>query len=236
MKKLSIILAIVLIAPAAMAADVSVDVYTGFHSSVDTEYTVRSHRGVKATATLSDAKFAPYLWGSWDQMETRLVGLLGPQYDIAGAGVGLRYRFAKYVSVFADVGYFHPMVQNIQDVRITDDDGRNMPDPLRESEGVTHYLNNRFNGAIPWAMQGGIFDDVDVDASGSFGGEVGFRMDYPLADWVSLNITGAYRLMQVNETIYGYKDEWTAKEWWWEHKATRDFSGPRIGAGITITW
>jgi len=223
MKKLSIILAIVLIAPAAIAADVSVEVYTGFHSEQD-GYSVKTHNGVKVTAALdSRTPLAPYIWGSADILSTRLQGLNGPEYSIFGAGVGLNYNVTDYLQIFGDVGYYHPTAQNLQHFRKSDG--------LWTMEGVAFYLVDKF-GAL--GGNPGYFDEVHVDVGGDFGGEVGFRLNYPIRKWLFVNLSGAYRMMRIDEAIIGRMDKWS--NGYWQYKTQRDLSGPRIGAGITITW
>ena len=218
MKKVLAIVLVAMVLPSmAMAAEAGFEIYTGFHNESD-NYTVKTHRGAKLTVAFGE-KLQPYIWGSYDYLEARLVGLKGPQYDILGAGVGLQYELARHVTIFGDVGYFMPNTRNLQN--------QSRADAPFEAEGVVHYLNNQYTGLLHSTD----FETVDVEAAGDFGGEVGFRLEYPVLAWMDLNITGAYRLMRIDEAIRGYRRNGTS---YWEHKTFRDLSGARVGIGLQI--
>jgi len=228
-----ITLCVVLVLPSAAAAvdlNLNTEVYSGFHSETS-NFSVKTHRGAKATLSLGDGPFRPYLWGSLDIMETRLLGLKGAEYTILGGGIGVEYDVLKYCTVFADVGYFEPTVGNLQMQPTGGDKGKY--EHIFKTEGVVYYLNEMYNGALSPTQHGGAFKYAEVEAEGDFGGEVGFRLNYPIVDWASVNLTAAYRFMRVDEAIRGYINP-NVKWGYWEHKTFRELSGPRLGVGVTI--
>jgi hypothetical protein len=209
--------------------NLNAEAFTVFGHDAGIEYDIDSHTGIKLS--FGHDKLPVYLWGSADKIDTRLVGLRGPHYTVYGAGLGLKKEIIKGLSLHIEGGYFMPK----GDMPYT-----RFPINWEQTEGITRYLNNRYNATSdpngdpnsPENFRGGVFDATSVECSSGYGGEIGFSYDYELIEHLSISASGAYRMIRFGETINGYNDEWLPG--WWQHVEDRDLSGIKLGISLNL--
>ncbi len=147
---------------------------------------------------------------------------LGKAFDLTlqGVGFGAKFKVHKYFSVYGQLGYY--FVQNSYGGR---------SDKL--NEGMLQAFNFKFH---PFMNGEGIeFDQYEVFTKNTFGGTVGFNMDYPVTKNFNLNIGLSLRIIKYFQEMRAFKKEWNYEETGqrWEVGGSQNISSFGLTAGGT---
>lgn len=160
-----------------------------------------------------------YLWGTWEQTEMRLTGQVAGNLNLYGVGVGTKIKVLKPLSVFIETGYYIPS-SDLQ------------KNTMKYAEGVGYYwvrtlkeigLDNEF-------FRG--FNRYRYEIKPNIGGSIGLEFEQVIYKNLSLNLFGAYRLLNL-------KEDWDAFNSIGQNiqtKEKRSFSGGQFGIGLSYRW
>ncbi len=230
MKKF-ILLAVVLlfISSYAQADDWEVKGKVYQTSPTDSESIVQKGLGKR----LSIHKGRLYFYLSEDTQQVRFAGQGSPDLELWSVGVGLQHHISKYLTLSADVGWYEPRM-----------DGMDEPMAWNSSafsEGLLRYLNKFLapenQGGHPWIPN---WDTYSINYYGSVGGKLNLDFAYPVTESITLSLSTGYRHLKLLENIKGedYDGGYArlGEAGCWTIRKDRDFSAWYTGLSITYAF
>lgn len=157
-----------------------------------------------------------YLWGSREQTELRLTGQRAGDISLYGVGLGGKVELVKRLSAFVEVGYYIPYSALQKSTQTY-------------AEGV-YYKWYRCVSELGQAQYAGVFTKYTYELKSNFGGSAGLVFNQELYKGLSLNISGAYRFLNLPENW----DAASPKDpnYYIQTKEKRSFSGGQFGIGL----
>lgn len=184
------------------------------------QYTVRHWDFFSISYQPDDSSF--YYGLSYEQAEVSPI-YFTHTLDMTGLFAGVKTNITKNVRVFGSIGYY----------LIEDDFGGRKRQFI---EGLTYYLNDRFGDAT---NQHHFFDEFEVETEDrAFGGTFGVELIQPVSKDLDIGFSLSRRLIKINETLSGYKDEWDARGTGasWKQQSTRDYSSTSFGVNLNYAF
>ena len=218
MKKLMVI-ALLLIS-ATVQAQVQVNLMKMVRLSNDDAFYTGDWTGIELSYQFKDSPW--YVYGGYEKTGVYAGGRIW-DYTFKGLGVGMRHNVSDHINIFGQVGYY--FVSNSWGGR------RN-----EFNEAGHYYLNSLWQESLPGPYDSGtyyVFDEFEVRNSDTIGISVGLEVDYPISKNWNAGFLVAYRYMNIEEYIAGYRDEW-AGIGWWELGRSHDYSS--LNLGVTIDY
>lgn len=190
--------------------------------SMDAEAIVQQGCGLQAALHYKSG----YLYISDDILPVRFGGQRGVDISLWSAGFGFSHKISEHFTFSCDAGWYEPVFKEEGKPQIFRlEDGTHAPQ-THLAEGLWLYLNDY------WAMDNRNWDYYTLDYHGSIGGKLNIAFSYPVCEWLSLDMAGSYRYLQLPERIRG--KDYGNDIAFWALKQDRDFSGWLIGVGVSI--
>lgn len=171
-------------------------------------------------------KKSVFLYISKDIMPVRFAGQGGPDVDLWSIGFGFDRKLGEYLTLTCDIGWYEAGFKGEGDPQVYPNSSF--------SEGLCRYLNYFLqpdDGYPAWD-----YYTLDYDY-GSIGGKIGLSFDYPITNWMSVDMKVGYRYLKLSESVKG-KNWSDGTDWasinWWQIKYDRDFSGWCVGGAFNI--
>ena len=189
------------------------------HLSLPSNSDIESGWGIKGKLkfTPQDDPQCPslYLYGSYSTLYQRRFGQRAGDVQIYGGGLGLEAPITRWLSVYGDIGYFHPI--------------SDMEKNTEEHEEVPYWYWRRFatSAGVPVPP----FGSYRYKLRGNVGGDVGLNLHYTYKRFAT-GLDIGYSFRRFEEHWYGdfYDQRWG--RCYWETKSREDFGGPLFGISI----
>ena len=160
-----------------------------------------------------------YIWGSWEATELRLTGQRSGSIDLYGFGPGIKIKLVDGLFIFGEIGYYIPRSELQKDT-------------MTYFEGAYYHWMKICNDIgrpdlIP------IYNQYKYEIKPSIGGTVGVEFKQKVWENWELNISLAYRFLNLKEDWDAYPLHPTGPADYIQTKEKRSFSGGMIGVGAT---
>ena len=160
-----------------------------------------------------------YLWVGKSDPRIKWAGQPVAKVDILSGGIGFQYivdRFKRvHPTIYVQAGYYDPSVE--------DQGGKH-------HEGLIYFVRDQLPGSCDTHWNNWIYD---IDPG--FGGEIGLSLDYDVTSWISLGITAAYRMLELQRIVIRSPEPYhDYDQTHHEFYDNVNFGGPSVGANLTI--
>lgn len=218
MKKLfAILICLLLLGGKQVFADTKIELLATHTTPSDSENIVQAYTGIQLNAIRKNA----YILMSLERIPIRLGGQRGADIKLIGIGFGINRKINDWLSVFVDIGYYHPdfsengKMQTVHDSTL--------------AEGVMIYLGQHLCDTYPMRE----FDAYSIRYSGNVGGKFGIAISHELSKRWKMKLLSGYRYLRLEEYLKGqdYGDPSS-----WQYRHDRDFSGWQIGGTIEFSF
>jgi len=140
---------------------------------------------------------------------------------MTGLGVGTTWQVTPRFRIFGQIGYYSVDVDRFG---------------TRDwNEGLYYYFNGRFGFSMP-DLAPLSFDYYTIEIEDTFGGTIGFELEKPITDRLSVGFVMSYRAMRISEYLRVDRQAWLdAGVGWWENGIDRNYSSLDFGVSLRYT-
>jgi len=211
---------VLLLMMGSVQAEVQVNLMKMVRLSNDDNFYTGDWSGIELSYQFKNSPW--YVYGGYEETGVYAGGRIW-DYTFKGVGFGMKHKLSDHVNVFGQIGYY--FVENSWGGRRAE-----------FNEAGHYYLNSLWQNSLPGPYDTGdyyVFDEFEVKNSDTIGVSVGMEIDYPLSKNWNAGFMVAYRYMNIDEYVAGYRDEWPDGEHW-ELIRSHDYSS--LNLGITVDY